>query len=438
MKIVRIAVIAFAVIFVLGIVFLKPLNRTPLEETGLIEQARDSIAGAMIISARDTLPFMVSYGRVNITPEYPMPMAGYSQRDAFNAVHDSLFCRVIMLEKDSRRLYMISADLLIFPEELKSKIQQSFLSADPGALFYFSATHTHNGLGGWADGLGGELIAGEYHPEWIDKVTRDITELAKIISGQARKSTINYFEADAQQYVKNRLVAGAPVDGKIRGLKINRASGDSLVLFTYSGHPTLLDRKSLTLSNDYPGATIEKLETRGYAFAMFMAGMVGSHRITNIEGNGFERISSLSDILTDKISSAAVIGPVETSFSLLHYEIPFGPSQARIGKNIAVRNWVFSSVLQPLKGSLTAVNIGGLNLVSTPCDFSGELYDQIRPDSKPVIITSFNGDYVGYITKDAHYDNSDYMEVRTMNWVGPYYGDHFAGMINQALHKINH
>ncbi len=436
MKIIRIVAIISASIFLLGIALLKPVDRTPLKETGLIQQVQDSIAQADVISESDTLPFQVSFGRVNITPEYSMPMAGYARRDAFSTVHDSLFCRVMMLEKGGHRLYLITADLLIFPEALKSKIKQSVSEADNEALFYFSASHTHNGLGGWAEGLGGELIAGEYHPEWINKVTNDITRLVNELKKQGIESSLDYFEANAEQYVQNRLVRGAPVDGLIRGLKIHRNSGDSLVLFTFSGHPTLLTRKSLALSNDYPGATIEKLENRGYSFAMFMAGMVGSHRITNVEGEGYERIDRLAQILSDKISTAPTLSHVKNSFSLLYFEIPFGPSQARIGKNIAIRNWLFSSVLQPLQGSITAVNLGGLNMVSTPCDFSGELYNHINPDSKPVLITSFNGDYIGYITEDEHYDHSEYMEVRTMNWVGPNYGDHFVTMINQSLGRL--
>jgi hypothetical protein len=35
-----------------------------------------------------------------------------------------------------------------------------------------------------------------------------------------------------------------------------------------------------------------------------------------------------------------------------------------------------------------------------------------------LVITSFNGRYVGYLTDNRHFDSSPKDEVRTLNWVG--------------------
>ncbi|MEJ2004770.1 MAG: hypothetical protein P8X57_07370 [Cyclobacteriaceae bacterium] len=325
--------------------------------------------------------------------------------------------------------------MLIFPDELRDRLISSTRS-QPNVHLYFSASHTHNGLGGWADGFGGQLIAGKYHPEWIGTVSSSILKKMDAMKMQASPSALGYFEADASEFVKNRLVAGAPVDGTIRGLKIIRNGLDSLVLFTYSGHPTLLEQNSLEISNDYPGETIRRLENQGYSFAMFMAGMVGSHRVTNIGGENYERVNNLARELSERIINADVRKLNDTEIQLLGFEIPFRPSQVRLMKDLALRDWVFSSVLQPLDGTIQTIRIGDLHLASTPCDFSGELYQDIGNRYKPMMITSFNGDYVGYITNDSHYDSSSYMEVRTMNWVGPYYGWYFQKMINSAADKL--
>ena len=66
--------------------------------------------------------------------------------------------------------------------------------------------------------------------------------------------------------------------------------------------------------------------------------------------------------------------------------------------------------------------MGNVILMGTPCDFSGELTEEIRSAARRqgfhAIVTSFNGHYIGYITADKYYDRSHY-ETRLMNWYGP-------------------
>jgi len=77
-------------------------------------------------------------------------------------------------------------------------------------------------------------------------------------------------------------------------------------------------------------------------------------------------------------------------------------------------------------------------MISTPCDFSGELAFRIdslkAPDEKGIMINSFNGSYVGYITDDKWYDRVTY-ETRDMNWFGPYNGQYFTELILKISEK---
>jgi neutral ceramidase len=76
-----------------------------------------------------------------------------------------------------------------------------------------------------------------------------------------------------------------------------------------------------------------------------------------------------------------------------------------------------------------------------PCDFSGEIliengvYDLAEKLDKQLIVTSFNGDYIGYITEDHHYDISKRSEIREMNWVGPHYGAYFKEILRELVQK---
>ena len=115
------------------------------------------------------------------------------------------------------------------------------------------------------------------------------------------------------------------------------------------------------------------------------------------------------------------------------------PSQLRITPELRIRDWPFSSLLKPLQANIKLLEIGDVLLIGMPCDYSGELsinnhLDQFASDyGKELFITSFNGNYVGYITEDGHYTTCDHDEVKTLNWVGPYKGDYFTSLIKLLI-----
>ena len=88
---------------------------------------------------------------------------------------------------------------------------------------------------------------------------------------------------------------------------------------------------------------------------------------------------------------------------------------------------------------ISSLRLGNLIMIGTPSDFSGEL---IAPIEKSIsnkelnlIINSFNGGYIGYITDDKWYDRTDIntYETHTMNWYGPYNGQYFSTLIKKII-----
>ena len=78
-------------------------------------------------------------------------------------------------------------------------------------------------------------------------------------------------------------------------------------------------------------------------------------------------------------------------------------------------------------------------MIGTPSDFSGELVDSLDEFATTkkidLLIHSFNGGYLGYITKDKWYDKTDIntYETYTMNWFGPNNGDYFSEIIENII-----
>jgi hypothetical protein len=74
-----------------------------------------------------------------------------------------------------------------------------------------------------------------------------------------------------------------------------------------------------------------------------------------------------------------------------------------------------------------------------PCDFSGELTYEIEPlvnsKQKQLFITSFNGAYAGYITRDTWYELDEY-ETRTMAWLGRGNGSYFSEIVRKGFERV--
>ena len=111
----------------------------------------------------------------------------------------------------------------------------------------------------------------------------------------------------------------------------------------------------------------------------------------------------------------------------------------RLTKEIGVRDWIFTLAMGELDAEIKILQIGDILMLGMPSDFSGELsvngqFDRLAIDNdRHLMITSFNGDYIGYITDDSRYDTSVKDEVRSLNWVGPYMGAYFTKVVTEII-----
>jgi neutral ceramidase len=424
-------------VIILFFIFFAPVNDKPLEKNSFYRRNIETVDSLTVKVYKTEKSINVAWGEVNITPTDFIPMAGYRPRDAFETVHDSLFAKVFLIDNGKAKFAMVSIDLLLFPPALKNKLiayKKDLAITD----YYFSATHTHNGFGCWNNSFAGEIIAGTYNKALIDSIALQIFRTIKKLSGELLPANFYYTSSNANELVVNRLNANAPVDGTIRALQFKRADSSKALLLTFSGHPTNISKKSLALSADYPGVIAREMKNDGISFTMFMAGMVGSHRVRDNGLRDFDLVEKTGQTIAEKLhNSNWILQPDTSALSYAKVPLKFGDPQLRIASQIKLRSWVFNAALTPLQGEIQLFSLGNINFISTPCDFSGELFvSNIKPViNQPVIITSFNGDYVGYITADNHYFSSAKEEVRAMNWVGPYHGKMFSEIITNLILK---
>lgn len=435
--------LAYTAVTLLVIAFslVGSIDFTPLHEQKFYQRMMQTLDTLRLNKSKKT-HLQVGWSKFNLLPDYEMPMAGYTPKDKYESVHDSVYCRILSIDQADQKIVIISVDLLLFPPIIKERLNQKLREHGKNYFLYLSATHTHSSIGGWDDSAISKFTTGKFHEEWVNTTVNKILTNIEAATLSSRKASLHYWEANADEFVENRLDgANGKVDGTIRGIKFTRADSTSGILATYSGHATNVDLLSRIISGDYPSALSLKLEKKN-TFSIFLAGMVGSHRLKGFDGTDFERIEKASEALSQKINNTKSDGELDSvSITTKHIPIEFGSSQLRIEKNWKVRNWVFSSLIGSLQGEITYLKIGNIIMMGTPCDFSGEIFVNQKMDSitsstnKHLIITSFNGNYTGYITEDSYYLNGNEEEIMALNWVGPYYGQYYANMITKLLEK---
>lgn len=428
---------------------IAPIDFTELNQQPEIQQTFSRIENTDFISSEGNKTMFAGWARTNITPEIPIKMAGYGPRGPYVSVHDSLYSRAIVLDNGIEEVAVITIDLLLFPRIIKDALLDSL--AKDGFMahqIFLNATHTHNGFGNWEKSIVGKFIFGDFDQENTAYLVRQILESVKTARKSKTAVSMGFDKIDANELVLNRLAgAGGTKDPFIRVVSFKKENGQRAIIASFSGHAVNLDADIWEISRDYPGVLVDDLEMENdIEFAMFCAGMVGSHNIDSSIPKSHERILNVGKQLSLKIKNgldsieymnSSVLGGLD-----LPIEMP--ASQLRISQDFRIRDWLFSALLDPLKANIKILQIGDILLIGMPCDYSGELSINNRLDEfaktygKELFITSFNGNYVGYITEDGHYSTCDHDEVKVMNWVGPYKGEYFSEIIKRTIELTNH
>jgi neutral ceramidase len=395
----------------------------------------------------DTGEICVGWSKVNITPNYPVPTAGYGKRkgQTIGVVHDSLFVRAFVFEQKGVKSAVVSCDLLIIPPEVTLQLQRELPSINWSWQHVFiGATHTHNSMGAWGKRYIGELFAGKYDQRIVDLLSRSIVEAIQKAQQNLEPATIGSDRVNANEFVKNRLVDSAGTeDPWLRFLVFTKRSGKRASLVTFAAHSTTLSDSVMQLSRDYNGILVDKLERdNGLEQAVFMAGCVGSMGPEEPKTlNDWQQAAYLADGLEDKMDAAIAtnIPWINTGLRIETIPLSLREPQWRIAENWCLRHWVWTWLYGDYDSEVKAMRLGGILMVGLPCDFSGELMqpleDYAKSRGKILIITSFNGGYVGYITKDSHYNLNKY-ETRVMNWFGPNNGAYFSEIVKQLVDKM--
>jgi neutral ceramidase len=411
-------------VFTLGLLFLlvfQPVDRDSYQDQDFYAQMLGDIDSVKTDTSSSNT-FLVGWSRAAILPQTNLPIASYGLRPNIEGLHDTVYASVFAFDNGIKQTYLVTLDLLIFPPSITQYLSDS-LGEDKASQIFLSATHTHNGPGGWMEGPAARFIAGAFDPDYVKLVGDSIISSLYKAQTMLQPGSMKFGKTYSGSHINNRISRSDRVDTLVQYIIFEKENKHRAILTTYSAHATCISQKLNLISRDYPGELCDVLENNGFDMAAFMAGAVGSMG-NNCHGlKNFECVSEIGQSLAQSIQKSILEKNDETieyfTFNAGRVILKAKALSPRVLENWSIRPWFFTLLTSKQESFISYLQLGDILLVGTPCDFSGVLSEEVyqRSAFERMIITSFNGTYVGYITPDQYFD-LDESETHEMNWLG--------------------
>lgn len=418
------------------------IQEAPLEQAPFY-RATISGLGEVVPSRSEAIaPIWVGAAKVQMPLSPGIPLAGYGSRKSRGAegTHDPLFTRALALKQGEKTVFLIGADLLAIPNELKEAVLQKIQRKIPlrSDAVMIAATHTHSGPGALAKKFLEQFAAGPFDPSFFEEITETMAQAASRAYADLQPARISYGIAAAPDLIRNRMIPGGPTDPEIRFIDFKNREGKTFAtLVNFSAHATVLKPDNLYYSGDYPGFFEAALEEEG-GVALFTAGSVADQTAhPPSESTPFDRAEAMGKRLAQRVreSKQTFLGEELLLFSA-QISVYLPPPQVKVRSNRRLPFFI-SKPFFNLKTALQIIRIGPLVLLGVPADLSVELGEKIKEYAQgrgfQAIIIGFANDYIGYLLPRHLYDTPSY--EASMSFNGPQMGEYFLEIAQRLIDR---
>jgi hypothetical protein len=443
---------ALVVLAILFFIATDSIDSSPYFESNYFKTSCARIDSLKKITEITTDSIQAGFSRVSITPTLnctednfaegkfkQIPLAGFGARKgkAATGIHDSIFVKAVALKTNKQILVFVGADLLIMPPNIIDSVTSVLLRKGIHRnQLYFSATHTHSSVGAWGPGFIGEQFSGKENINLEKWLVQQISKAVISALADLRPACIGSGDFSAGIYTNNRVIGELGTkNNDFSFISIEQIGHRKVIMGSFSAHSTTMGSGNMEVSADYPGYWERKME-KTFNLAVFYAGSVGSQSPSGT-GEGFDRPQNIGESLADSLN---IYLPKTTlsdkpAFSAMTLKMQLPAYHFRLTTNLNLSS-ALSKKLMPFPENvyLQAVRIGNMVWISAPADFSGEYALQIKnalaSKGFHANVTSFNGNYVGYIVPGRYYYMDEY-ESKLMGWFGPNMGEYTMDLIRQ-------
>ena len=377
----------------------------------------------------------IGYGKVDITPSYPVELSGFAaRRGKTGTVHDRLHCKSLYISE----VLLISCDLLALSRDFSSALRAEAalklgLKTEQVAIF---TTHTH-----YAPATTFLRMAGEVDEDYLKFLREKVMEVVEISEDQYDANL--YFHSSRAPGLAVNRARGGSADDSLMAAHFKPSGKKRVSLVNFACHPVILGPYTKTISADYPAYIYRYYEEKEEE-AIFLNGAAGDLNPFTAEGHVHH------GTFQDAEKMGRALG--EISFpdgELMHPQISFGNviirletekpaiDEAELRRIIqvkkergdaidlktgipesieaeALQDWL-ESAIKSKPGSVEAeAQAFGLSEALALVNFSGELFSSIgkgvrsrSPFVNTMVVGYANG-VVGYIPDTRAYELSTY------------------------------
>ena len=382
---------------------------------------------------------------VDLVPADPVPLAGFIGGIAQPYVGVNSRCqgKALTIATERASVTILAADLLLIDDRLSQAILER--TGLPREQVYFTATHTHGGPGGWGIHPLERLVAGTYDPAVFDLLADRLADVIVRSRSRNELAEVAFVQVAIPGMQRNRIDPAAPTNDALSAWVFrsttplpNRGGVQPVLatLATFGAHATVAHPTPPRLGGDYPAAFAAALPERVDAgIVLFAAGTVGDSGPVRVDAPN-EHLKAraygrtLADRLAPAIQSARFVSEIELgnggfAVDLPPVQVPFRSAGLRLSP--LATWWVGGRTTY-----LQVVRLGPAILVGFPGDYASHLGRRLE-GSIPVVATSFNGDYKGYLTSRATFQSHLCYETRWMSFFGPDLGDDLTDLAQRRI-----
>jgi hypothetical protein len=377
--------------------------------------------GEMIPVTGEKIPVQMGVSQVDITPDVPVPMSGYSARkNPFTGVHDQLFASALYFKSPETSLLLITADLIgysnQFVDETRKMISER-IGLSPENIM-ITAVHNHGGP-----------VTRTYEkdvPETVDAYLKGLQEKFVNISVQASEKTVPFRmgtgKGECKMNVNRRAEfadggiwlgrdQGKPCDHDVDVIKFEDFNNNTLAVFVnWPCHATTSGQENYQITGDWPGAAaryIKKQAGKDIVVAI-TAGASGDINPIYGPGTNFNEIEAVgyhagkaawetyNTITTFPVESVDAINTSLTLPGKKACKDRYPQDSYESGPDVEIR--------------FTAFRIGHLVLAGISGEVMNEIGSEIKkqsPYTNTIIVTHCNGSS-GYICTDKAFPEGGY------------------------------
>lgn len=431
------------VLVTLAALLVAPNDATPFMQSDHFYAMQEELDALSLQGSRGDA-WYAGWALSEFEPHRPLNLVGQKRRGPYQFIHDTPQIRALTLANGEHRVAWLSYEVLFVSPLLAKRIRSAVEAAQlPLDHLVFTATHTHSGMGGFADQHLGQLVFGKLDEELVDQLVESSVALLQQAWESESQVTLSFRRLMTEDLVENRLVANDPVDPFLRQLIFQRSDGTRATLITFSAHPTILSHSFMGLSGDYPRALLNRLEAESYQFALFAPSTPGSHR-PKAEGEEPGQVElyaeQLAALLRDNVNPPRPLSTPSILSATL--PLPIRTPHIRISSNWRLHPWIYRFLNGESAPFFDVLLLDQLLFISTSAEVSGVFVSEweslAQSQGLSLMLSAFNGEYMGYITPDRYYNslkNRD--EVGVMNWFGPENGAYFDWIIRELIDRLS-